>query len=201
MSCSRTSTWRYSHSHFDHLDLTIIPYLPSSVQWIVPTGLTPLLASNGVAVDHIHELGWWDSVQLDLAVSVQGAAEPVPRTLQLAAVPASHWSARTPLDTARSLWNSYAVTCTAAAARPAKLFFCGDSGYSPSLFKAIGRVHGPFDLATIPIGSYEPRWHLGLQHMDPHGSVHVALDIGARHSFGMHWGTWTLSGTSLYLPR
>ena len=62
-------------------------------------------------------------------------------------------------------------------------------------FQAVGRMYGPFALATIPIGSYEPRWHLSLQHMDPHGSVCVARDVGARTSFAMHWGTWSMSGT------
>ena len=55
------------------------------------------------------------------------------------------------------------------------------------------RMYGPFDLATIPIGSYAPRWHLSMQHMDPYGSVRVAQRIGARQSFGMHWGTWCMS--------
>ncbi|EDP41804.1 hypothetical protein MGL_3806 [Malassezia globosa CBS 7966] len=155
---------------------------------------------NGVSCERVHELSWWDEWRQPCHVRVRGEAGATSeastvekRELEVAAVPASHWSARTLLDTNRSLWNSYAVRCAAQDKQAATLFFCGDSGYSPLLFSSIGRMYGPFDVASIPIGSYEPRWHLSLQHMDPHGAVCVARDVGARQSFGMHWGTWCMS--------
>lgn len=187
-----------SHNHYDHLDLSIVQVVPADVRWIVPTGVGALLAAHGVRRDYITELGWWDEVQEPCCVDA--ASRRVCRRLDVAAVPASHWSARTLWDTNRSLWNSYVVRCVAHdAPRAVSLFFCGDSGYSPALFGAIGRMYGPFDVAAIPIGSYEPRWHLSLQHMDPHGAVRVARDIGSRRAFGMHWGTWCMSGTYAYL--
>ncbi|WFC98304.1 N-acetylphosphatidylethanolamine-hydrolyzing phospholipase D [Malassezia yamatoensis] len=169
--------------------------LKKGTRWIVPKGVAPLLVRNGVAAQQIKELSWWEETETALPVSVRGNAgrEQVDRSMKVAAVPASHWSARTPFDTNASLWSSYAVSVEAAQEKPARFFFCGDSGYSPTLFKAIGRMYGPFALAAIPIGSYEPRWHLSLQHMDPHGSVCVAQDIGARKSFATHWGTWNMS--------
>ena len=175
-----------------------MPHISRRARWIVPKGVAPLLVRRGVPRERITELSWWDETEEACRVAVQTASgvEAVERTVRLAAVPASHWSARTPLDTNTTLWNSYAVRVCAPEAPDARLFFCGDSGYSASLFQAIGRMYGPFELATIPIGSYEPRWHLSLQHMDPHGSVCVARDVGARTSFGMHWGTWSMSGTS-----
>ncbi|WFD02663.1 N-acetylphosphatidylethanolamine-hydrolyzing phospholipase D [Malassezia obtusa] len=184
-----------SHNHFDHLDLSVVPHISRRARWIVPKGVAPLLVRRGVPRERITELSWWDETEEACRVAVQTASgvEAVERTVRLAAVPASHWSARTPLDTNTTLWNSYAVRVCAPEAPDARLFFCGDSGYSASLFQAIGRMYGPFELATIPIGSYEPRWHLSLQHMDPHGSVCVARDVGARTSFGMHWGTWSMS--------
>ena len=36
-------------------------------------------------------------------------------------------------------------------------FFAGDTGYC-SAFEEIGKRFGPFDLAAIPIGAYEPRY-------------------------------------------
>lgn len=174
--------------------------MPRSTQWIVPIGVAPLLIHRGVPERCVHELDWWQDAQLPLRVTVgtpDGGMSTAARSFEVTAVPASHWSGRTGFDTNRSLWCSYAVRCTGAEDRdPAKLFFCGDSGYSASLFSAIGRLYGPFDLATVPIGSYEPRWHLSLQHMDPQGSVNVARDVGARQSFAMHWGTWCMSGAS-----
>ena len=65
--------------------------------------------------------------------------------------------------------------------------------YSPTLFAAVGRVLGPVDVAAIPIGSYEPRWHLHLQHTDPEGAVRMAMQMGVRKSIGVHWGTWLMS--------
>lgn len=67
------------------------------------------------------------------------------------------------------------------------------SSYSPTLFGAVGRVLGPVDLAAIPIGSYEPRWHLHLQHTDPEGAVRMAMQLNAKKSVGVHWGTWLMS--------
>lgn len=191
-----------SHNHYDHLDLTIARDVPATAQWIVPTGVAQLLVGAGVARARITELGWWDEHELLRTVHVRGASDAVERRLDIAAVPASHWSARTLLDTNRSLWNSYVVRCAGrGSGRSVSLFFCGDSGYSESLFTAIGRMYGPFDVGLIPIGSYEPRWHLHLQHVDPEGSVAIARAIGVRQAFAMHWGTWSLSGTSLGRAR
>ncbi|WFD31506.1 N-acetylphosphatidylethanolamine-hydrolyzing phospholipase D [Malassezia sp. CBS 17886] len=185
-----------SHNHFDHLDVAIIPHIPRGTRWVVPRGVGALLARHGVACAQVTELDWWDEASLQLHVPVRDGSTgaTAARTLDIAAVPASHWSARNLLDTNLSLWNSYALRCAADdGAAPAKFFFCGDSGYSPLLFSSIGRMYGPFHLATIPIGSYEPRWHLSLQHMDPLGAVRVALDVGAKQAFAMHWGTWCMS--------
>lgn len=66
-------------------------------------------------------------------------------------------------------------------------------GYSTLLFKSIGQVLGPVSLAAIPIGSYGPRWHLQLHHTDPEGAVRIARDVGAKKSYGVHWGTWIMS--------
>ena len=37
-----------------------------------------------------------------------------------------------------------------------RFFFAGDTAMCPA-FKQIGHKYGPFDLAAIPIGAYEPR--------------------------------------------
>lgn len=57
----------------------------------------------------------------------------------------------------------------------------------------MGRVLGNIDLAAIPIGSYEPRWHMHLQHTDPEGAVNMAKFMNVKKSVGVHWGTWIMS--------
>lgn len=106
-----------------------------------------------------------------------------------------HWSARTPLDTNRSLWNSFAVI-----GRHTRFFHVGDTGYCANLFKHIGDLYGPFNLAAIPIGSYAPLWHLGSQHTDPIGSVKIMVELQAKTAVGVHWGTWMMSDETYDSP-
>lgn len=196
-----------THNHFDHLDIDVLPLLPKHTRFIVPVGLTSFLTQFGVESERIVELDWWQQSKLPLTIRVGNGADQRQRRFDVTAVPASHWSARTPLDTNTTLWNSYAVRVYSddspssgirprspgAATEARSLFFCGDTGYSPSLFTAIGRALGPFDVACLPIGSYEPRWHMQIQHMHVVESVQVTRDIGSKRAFAMHWGTWQLS--------
>lgn len=101
-----------------------------------------------------------------------------------------HWSARSPADTNATLWAGFHVK---SDDNKRSFIHMGDTGYSETLFAAVGRVLGPIDLAAIPIGSYEPRWHMHLQHTDPEGAVRMALNMGCKKSVGVHWGTWIMS--------
>lgn len=87
-----------------------------------------------------------------------------------------HWTARTPLDTNTSLsccWfvKSLSVKSSRTSTGQPKhrsLFHVGDTGYSPTLFPAVGRVlDEEIDCAIIPIGSYLPLRMMHLQHTDP----------------------------------
>jgi N-acyl-phosphatidylethanolamine-hydrolysing phospholipase D len=78
-------------------------------------------------------------------------------------------------------------------------YFCGDSGYAP-LFKQIGEKLGPFDLAAIPIGAYEPRWFMKSKHMNPEEAVKAHRDLQAKKSMAIHWGTFILTDEPLDEP-
>lgn len=101
-----------------------------------------------------------------------------------------HWSARSPADTNATLWAAFHIK---SDDNKRSFIHMGDTGYSETLFSAVGRILGPIDLAAIPIGSYEPRWHMHLQHTDPEGAVRMALKMGVKKSVGVHWGTWIMS--------
>ena len=50
------------------------------------------------------------------------------------------------------LWGGFCVI-----GRRRRFYFPGDTGYVGVMFKQIGQKYGPFDLAALPIGAYEPR--------------------------------------------
>ena len=69
-----------------------------------------------------------------------------------------------------------------------RFFFTGDTGYCQA-FREIGERYGPFTVAAIPIGAYEPRFIMRPQHIDPEEAVAIHHDLRAQHSLGIHWGT------------
>jgi N-acyl-phosphatidylethanolamine-hydrolysing phospholipase D len=181
-----------SHNHYDHLDEASVKALARQAGgpplFLVPLGVKAWFADIGIT--RVVELDRWD------AQSVEGPAGPV----EVVFTPAQHWSGRTLADRLATLWGGFAVF-----APDLHLIYTGDTGYSPD-FKEIRRrfatrqAEGGFDLALIPVGAYEPRWFMGTQHVNPAEAIQVHLDLGARRSVGVHWGTFSLSDESLDEP-
>ncbi len=171
-----------SHNHYDHLDLETVQRLNAqpggAPQFLVPLGLKAWMAEAGI--ERVVELDWWQHAEV--------------RGLTLVLVPAQHFSARTPFDTNCTLWGGWIVDHPSF-----RFYFAGDTGYGP-LFEEIGRRFAPIDLAALPVGSYEPRWFMSPVHVDPEEAVQIHLDVGARHSVGMHWGTFQLTDEALDEP-
>lgn len=199
-----------THNHFDHFDTAVVHLIPQTATWVVPMGMRSLLEKSGARSDRIVELDWWQERVLTFSTQAAGSAAVATATskarfnssrqrqqnkrLNVRAFPALHWSARTGIDTNQSLWCSYSLqTSFNVASAEAKVYFSGDTGYSASLTRAIGYHSGPFDLAFLPIGSYEPRWHMRPQHVSAQDSVLIARNIGARRAVAMHWATWVMS--------
>ena len=90
--------------------------------------------------------------------------------------------------------------CRAAVIAPERRFyFGGDTGMFPG-FADIGEKLGPFDLAAVPIGAYEPQSMMRPYHLDPEQAVQAARDVRARLAMGMHFGTFDLSDEPLDEP-
>lgn len=90
-------------------------------------------------------------------------------------------------------------TRRAVLGKERRFWFGGDTGYC-SVFKEIGAKYGPFDLAAIPVGAYEPRWFHRPSHLDPEEAVQVHLDVRAAASIAVHCCTWSLTDEPLDEP-
>lgn len=163
-----------SHNHYDHLQPSSLRLFENTAAYVAPLGVGRDLPSIN------HELDWWQSVSL-------GPAE-------VTCVPAQHFSARTPWDRDLTLWCGFVVRVDGVA-----IYFAGDSGYSPQ-FEAIGQRCPGIDLALLPIGAYEPRWFMSPVHMNPDEAVRAHLDVKARWSIGMHFGTFQLTDEAIDEP-
>ncbi len=170
-----------SHNHYDHLDLpTLIALANRSADttFFVPLGNAELLRSKGI--ENVQELDWGETA------TVEGAT--------IHCLPSQHWSKRSLTDDHKALWSSWAVT---GAER--RFYFSGDTGYFAG-FEDIGNLLGPFDLAAVPIGAYEPRAMMRESHMNPEEAVQAAQDLQARRAIAMHFGTFDLSDEPLDEP-
>jgi L-ascorbate metabolism protein UlaG (beta-lactamase superfamily) len=167
-----------THNHRDHLDAPTLRRLASKAVAVAPLGHARLLRSLGFR--RVVELDWWQTCE-------QGA-------LAITLVPARHWSMRHPWDRNAMLWGGFVLRGPEAA-----LYHSGDTAFFDG-FSEIGRRTGPLDLALLPIGSYEPRWFMQPQHLDPEEAVEAYLALGARAFVPMHWGTFRLTDEPLGEP-
>ncbi|MBT8453275.1 MAG: MBL fold metallo-hydrolase [Deltaproteobacteria bacterium] len=170
-----------SHNHYDHLDLPSLVTLSErdpNTRFYVPLENGDLLRENGI--DNVEELDWGQHAEHE--------------GVRVYCLPAQHWSKRGIGDDREALWSSWAVV---GAER--KFFFAGDTGYFDG-FTRIAKALGPFDLAAVPIGAYEPTEMMKASHMNPEEAVQAAIDLRARAAVAMHYGTFKLSDEPLDEP-
>lgn len=172
-----------SHDHYDSLDEQTIKKLRQrpggeKTRFYIPLGLKNWFAIRGV--DQVIEMDWWDR-QRD-------------GDLEIIAVPVQHWSKRSLFSRNKTLWAGWVIS-----AKDFRFIFVGDTGYAPH-FKEIGEKLGPFDLAAIPIGAYEPRWFMKSHHVNPEEAVQIHKELRTQKSVAIHWGTFILTDEPLDEP-
>lgn len=162
-----------SHNHYDHIDTKALKAYRWRAQTpvICPLGVGRLMQQLGFQA--IRELDWWQASTLD--------------DLTVTCLPAVHFSGRGPFDRNRTLWASFAFT---SAER--NVWFGGDTAPG-AVFREIGQKAGPFDLAIVGIGAYEPRVIMQSSHATPEEAIGIARDLRASKALGMHWGTVMLT--------
>ena len=184
-----------SHNHYDHLDTASVKALNAQAGgtplFIVPLGVKKWFASEGIT--NVQQMDWWDKTTVK---TVSGEVE-------LHFTPVQHWSARSLSDRRATLWGGFALFASDFHA-----YFSGDTGYSQDFMdtqkhfaaRQTEALGGGFDMALIAVGAYEPRWFMKEQHVNPEEAVQIHLDLKAKRSVGIHWGTFDLTDESLDQP-
>jgi L-ascorbate metabolism protein UlaG (beta-lactamase superfamily) len=166
-----------SHAHFDHLDirsLGVIRGMPAAVMASATADLLPRTAYSSVT-----ELRWNESTTLT-----------TPRgELLVRAIEVRHWGARLQRDTYRG-YNGFIVEREGR-----RILIGGDTAYTP-LFQEHRRC-GPFDVAVMPIGAYDP-WI--RNHCTPEQAVAMADAAGARLFVPVHHQSFRLSSEPVLEP-
>lgn len=175
-----------SHNHYDHLEHSTVSKLANdhSTVFVVPLGLgqwfeSHVFQNKHSAWDRLVELDWHESIQLNLEPS-----EMLP--VSITSLPARHWSNRTG-DVDASLWCGYGV-----ANGSSNFYFAGDTAWWDDV-SVIGTRYGPFDVAAIPIGAYEPREFVRANHVNVEEAVALKDAIQATAAVPIHYGTFPLT--------
>jgi len=166
-----------SHDHYDHLGAGTIRAMAhlaavQGARWITPLGVGGLLQQLGVPATQCVELNWMESAQV--------------RAVRVTALPARHFSGRSLFNRFETLWASFALS-----GPQHRLYYGADSGEWPG-FREIGEQFGPFDLAMLEIGAFDPLW--ADIHMGPEGAVRSFHALGGQGLLmPIHWGLFDLA--------
>lgn len=173
-----------SHNHYDHLDVATLARLAAThrPRVVTPLGNDTIMRAHDVAIA-AEAYDWHHRVVLGDGVAV---------TL----IPARHWSARGLFDRNRALWAGFVIETPAG-----RIYHVADSGYGEGRpFRAARERYGPFRLAVLPVGAYEPRWFMAAQHMNPAEAVKAFAESGAELALGHHYGTFQLTDEAIDAP-
>jgi N-acyl-phosphatidylethanolamine-hydrolysing phospholipase D len=160
-----------SHIHMDHFSYSSLGLLPRSARLFVSSG----------GIEYTPEFGFRET----LPVKPWQVFEK--DGLRITAVPVQHFGGRYGFDAGwngEPTWTGYVIEYKGIT-----VFFAGDTGYNPQLFKEIGhRFH--VDVALIPIAPVEPREFMSRVHADPKEALQIFEDVGAALMIPIHHDTF-----------
>lgn len=173
-----------SHNHYDHLDLATIARLwhRDQPRIIVPLGNDTIIRAQ-IPEAVVEAYDWGERVEVTPEIVVH--LEPM-----------LHWSARGLFDRNRALWAAFVITTPGGP-----IYFVGDTGYGDGInFREVHEKFGPFRLAVLPIGSYDPRWFMASNHMNPEEMVRAFELMEGPLTIPTHYGTFQLADTGYEVP-
>jgi len=185
-----------TNTHFDYLDLSSVRQLNERfgdmLLWYVPMGAADWMAKAGCG--NVVELDWWkeDEVEFIDQTKIEDNEDINTTVFNIACTPSQNHHDRTFDDDNAVLWCSWVIMSPRY-----KVFVSGATGYC-DVFKSIGRKYGPFHMAALPIGGYDPDWKFGFGNVTPEEAVQIHQDLLAMCSLALAWGTFTI-GNEFYL--
>jgi L-ascorbate metabolism protein UlaG (beta-lactamase superfamily) len=163
-----------SHNHYDHMDLPTLRRLWARDRPVIVTSLGNDAILRGGGVGSIAR-DWGGRVAIRPGIEVI-----VERN--------HHWGSRWGADRNRALWSAFTVRLPGG-----NIFFAGDTGWGDGGWAREAARHGPFRLAILPIGAYEPRDVMQNSHLNPEESYAVFETLNPTRALGIHWGTFQLT--------
>ncbi len=162
-----------SHNHYDHMDLPTLERLWRRDRPVIVTSLgnDTILRGRGIEAA---ALDWGGSRRI-------GPAEVIVERNH-------HWGSRWGTDRNRALWSAFTVKLPGG-----NIFFAGDTGWGDGSWVAEAARSGPFRLAIVPIGAYEPRDFMKTNHINPEEAVRIFETLRPAAALGVHWGTFQLT--------
>lgn len=179
-----------SHNHYDHLDFNTVQFLAQNTDaaFVVPLGLRQWFQRHVSKSITTYEQDWHETTKLD---HPDGQSP----SLSITAVPMRHWTNRTG-DRDKTLWCGFALQ----SSKSVKVLFPGDTAWFDGL-EAIGQEYGPFHVAAIPIGAYEPREFMKFSHINVDEAVRMKDAVRANYAVPIHWGTFPMTIEPTFEPR
>ena len=171
-----------SHNHYDHMDLPTLRRLWERDRPLIVTSLgnDTVIANAGA-----------EAVTRDW-----GGRVPVRPGVEVIVERNHHWGSRWFTDRNRALWSAFTVVTPSG-----NVFFCGDTGWGDGAWVREAARNGPFRLAIIPIGAYEPRDFMRSHHINPEEAVAIFEALNPARALGVHWGTFQLTFEGIDEPR
>jgi L-ascorbate metabolism protein UlaG (beta-lactamase superfamily) len=163
-----------SHDHYDHMDIPTLQRLEEEHRPVVYTGLGNARRLAKIGITKAVELDWWGS-------------PPAWNGIRITAIPAQHFSGRTPFDRDSTLWCGFMVE-----GRETNICFCGDTAMGPHIRQIAARFPR-IDASILPIGAFRPQWFMSEVHMSPEEAVKAHRILGSGISVASHFGTFPLA--------
>ena len=160
-----------SHIHFDHFSYGSLAMLPKNGGIAVPLGAAEYTPDFGF--QEVDEMKPWDVVERD--------------GIRITAVPVQHFTGRYGIDGG---WlGDRGYTGYVIQYKEYTVFFAGDTGYNPEIFREIGRRFSKIDVALIPIAPGSSSGNGSRIHANPQGALSIFNDVGATYMVPIHFGT------------